>query len=750
MHSDAATAGTRPSAILHRAGAATVPQVRLYHPACSFYTALVIERKLSLKHSALLLYTAAACFLFTMSWRAATAQEPQKTAAESANKNPQKPESEKAAHPAQIALLETKVRFEANGDNRKEVHALVKINSELGVRQFAQLNFDFNRSFESVEIPIVHIIHSSGGTVDILPSAVTDHPNPAVVNAPAYQDVRVKSVRILGLQPGDTLEYRVIRTVSHHPLAPDFWVEHTFDPSGVVLRETYELDLPTSQENRPEVPRRSLNFYVNPATPITSAQKSVEADSPRMTYRWERTAPPDNSEHQELRENTEPDVSYSNFGNWDHLSVRLAEELTPGAVPLVSIRNSEESMRELQEKPIVSQAIQAKALELTTSARTDHEKLEAIYDFVSRKITTVGIPLGSTGFAPRSADDVLSTGYASAEDKFVLFAALTKSLKLHANAALTGYCDKNGVARPSVFSHLLIFVNDGQSKYWLDPSLEVAPFGIVSPVSQKCVFELNRFFYVMNSTGHEWQPFNRELPFQALQKVEVNASLADDGKLLAKVNYAMRGDNELVLRVAFHRTPKERWKEVAQLLSITDGFRGQVSSVNASDPYATKESFTVEYELDQPKFVDWLKKTIRIPALLPQLGLPDPPAKPASGRATAPINLGTPLEVETKMTLHLPPGIGASAPAGTSVERDYATYSSQYAVNGSTLTATRRIKFVLTEVPASRAADYNAFLRAVQSDEAQDFTLEPPSNGPKTNSAASNTATPPKPVAPKP
>ena len=73
----------------------------------------------------------------------------------------------KAAHPAQIELLETKVRFEANGDSRKEVHALVKINSELGVRQFAQLNFDFNRSFESVEIPMVHVTHASGGTADI-------------------------------------------------------------------------------------------------------------------------------------------------------------------------------------------------------------------------------------------------------------------------------------------------------------------------------------------------------------------------------------------------------------------------------------------------------------------------------------------------------------------------------------------------------------------------------------------------------
>src|SRR5262249_30687884 len=193
------------------------------------------------------------------------------------------------------------------------------------------------------------------------------------------------------------------------------------------------------------------------------------------------------------------------------------------------------------------------------------------------------------------------------------------------------------------------------------------------------------------------------------------------------------------------QSPKEKWKELAQLFSITDGFRGQVTNVDVSDPYATKEPFTVEYELEQPKFVDWAKKTVHIPALLPQLGLPDPPAKPASGSATAPIELGTPLEVETRMTLHLPAGVTASAPTGTSVERDYATYTSQYSVNGSTVTATRRIKFVLREVPAARAADYNAFLRAVQNDETQDFTLERhDSSAPKTNSPAPNAKAPPK------
>jgi hypothetical protein len=185
----------------------------------------------------------------------------------------------------------------------------------------------------------------------------------------------------------------------------------------------------------------------------------------------------------------------------------------------------------------------------------------------------------------------------------------------------------------------------------------------------------------------------------------------------------LRGDNELLLRVAFHQTPKERWKDVAGLLAISDGFRGQVTSVNVSDPLATKDPLTVEYEITQAKFVDWSKKPVRIPALLPQIGLPDPPPKPTAGEAAHAIELGTPLDVDTRMTLKLPAGTSVQAPAGTSVERDYATFSSKYGTTANTVTASRRVNFLLEEIPGNRALDYNAFVRAVQSDQAQTITL---------------------------
>jgi len=637
--------------------------------------------------------------------------------------------------PAQFELLETRYRFEASGDSRKELHARVQIHSELGVRQFARLNFDYNRAFESIDIPLVRITHPGGGTADILPSAITDNPNPAVVNAPAYQDVRVKSVRILGLAPGDQLEYRVVTSVTHHPLAPDFWLDHSFNRTGVVSEELFELDLPVSP---------TLEIRFNPDLP-PSTEQSGAGDSARKKYQWHLPAAVNDRASAKPAGNpsddSEPDVMVSTFSQWAMLSIRLDEMLTPGTKKAESTAASEEQKHEQSPRYSAGPELTAKALRLTKTAKTSREKLEALYEFVSQTISTIDLPLGSTGFVARRAEDVLASRSAIPEDKFVLFAALAAGLKLHAEASLTGYCEKSALPRPSVFKHLLISAHDGKKSFWVDPSLEVAPFGMISPIPQKCAFLLNRQFISLPSTGGEWQLVEREPPFAARQKVVVDASLAPDGKLSARVHYSLRGDNELLLRVAFHQAPKEKWKDLAQLLSLSDGFRGKVGSVTASNPSATRLPFTLDYEITMPKFADWSKKPVRIPALLPQIGLPDPPAKSPAVAASSPIELGTPLEVETHMTLRLPAGTTIETPTGTSVRRDYATFASQYSQKGSTITASRHIRFLLREVPAERAADYNAFLRAVLNDEAQDFTLDRPAASPSRSSTPNSPKT---------
>jgi hypothetical protein len=275
-----------------------------------------------------------------------------------------------------------------------------------------------------------------------------------------------------------------------------------------------------------------------------------------------------------------------------------------------------------------------------------------------------------------------------------------------------------GFPRPSAFDHLLAVVSLPGFVRWLDLSMGVAPFGVIPSR-----FRGQRALTIYLTTEEPWRSIPRTLPFQAIQKVNVAASLGSDGTLTAKVHYTMRGDNELLLRLAFHESPREKWKDVAQLLALSDGFRGNITSASASDPNATKHAFTVDYEITQPKFVDWSGKSVRLPALLPALGLPDLPEKSEGSSATSPIDLGTPLNVDTKLTLRLPPGVSAESPTGTAVERDYATFTSHYAAEGNMVFASRQINFLRRQIPATGTADYNAFLHAVQTDQAQLFTL---------------------------
>lgn len=623
--------------------------------------------------------------------------------------------------PAQIELLETRIRFETSGDYRKEVHLRARINSELGVRQFSQLKFDYDRAFQKVEFPLLRITHASGGTADILPSAITDNPNPAVAEAPAYQDVRVKSVRILGLAPSDILEYRVVTTVMRGAFAPGYFVTHDFADGTLVSQELFEIDLPAAKPMKPTT---------SPAASVYETETFGEGPAARLVYRWRREA------------SSEPQgASLKTVSAAKNSAAAAASPLPQSDIAVTSLVWTDVPValqKFFRNSNAPSPETKAKAEELTRSPMTPEEKLRALYDFVSKKTATVDLPLGATGYRLRDSAAILSSGYATSEEKAFVLSSMARAVGVPASPAflLPSTRSQSSPAVPTDLTNVLVVARLAKGPVWLDPSVEVAPFAMVaSSMRGKSALLL-----LPSSDTQLFEKVSNALPFAAMQRVNVDASLTAEGTLTAKVHYTLRGDNELLLRVAFHQSPREKWKEVAQLMSLSDGFRGKILSTSASDPYDTRHPFSVDYEITQPKFVDWSKKPVRIPALLPALGLPDAPGKPESGAPAAPIELGTPLNVDTKLTLRLPSGMSADSPTGTSVERDYAAFTSHYAAEGNVLFASRHINFIRREVPAARTVDYAAFLHAVQTDQAQLFTL-----GPSTPVASQTAASSPNP-----
>ena len=125
---------------------------------------------------------------------------------------------------------------------------------------------------------------------------------------------------------------------------------------------------------------------------------------------------------------------------------------------------------------------------------------------------------------------------------------------------------------------------------------------------------------------------------------------------------SMRGDTELVLRLAFHRTPQAQWKELGQTILSLDGIHGEVTAVKPADPLATHDPFELDIEFAQPNFLNWSAKRETTPLPLLAIGLPDPPAD-----AAKPIELGSPLNVTVKLKLDLPPIFAAQPPVASSV-----------------------------------------------------------------------------------
>ena len=151
-------------------------------------------------------------------------------------------------------------------------------------------------------------------------------------------------------------------------------------------------------------------------------------------------------------------MALTTFTSWNQLSARLAEKF--------------------ESTDQIAAEVMAKSADLTKGFSAPEEKIQAIYDFVSLKIATLALPMEATGFRARLPAEIVSSGYATEQDKMLLFTALIRAAKLPAIVALAGAPDnaESLLPRPSMFTHVLAWCGKDGPGFWLDPSVEVAPF----------------------------------------------------------------------------------------------------------------------------------------------------------------------------------------------------------------------------------------------------------------------------------
>ena len=634
------------------------------------------------------------CLICTLSLAALAAAQtktpPNTTSSKAAPSSPQTARKTPQANSREPFVIEryvTTVRFEADGTGERDLSARVRVQTDAGADGLKELIFGYRTPGEQVDVRYVRVRKSDGTVANAAADAVKDVPIALAKDAPAYSGAKEKHITVPALHPGDILEYEIATRLTV-PLAPhDFWFQQDFIDNAVVLDEQLKIDVPQSRT----VILAAPNF----------PHETTQAGG-RVIYIWKHTNPTAHTESDPTssealkRAAKLPDIQLTSFATWQDVA-RWYSSLEQGRTD-------------------APPEITAKAKQLIEGRATPIEKIQAIYDYVSKNIRYVDIPLGRDGYQPHSAAEVFANQYGDARDEHALLAAMLRAVGIPSSAALIPYVRKLDISVPSPaqLDHVITTAPNGSDLLWMDSTAGVAAFRLLtSPLRDKSAL------LVPAEGAGKIVTTPQDPPFLSTQRVTIDGKVSDLGKLTATVHYSLRGDTEFVMRRAFHTTPPDQWKQLGETILALDGVHGNVISVKPGDPTDTHAPFEIEIQFAQPNFLDWsaARARIALPMLTP--GMPDLPAK-----STQPIEIGSPLDVTTQLKLVLPAQFTARAPVASSVARDYAEFKSTYQFEDHTLTAARTLNFKMRELPASRESDYQQFTHSVAGDENQSLLVE--------------------------
>jgi tetratricopeptide (TPR) repeat protein len=582
-------------------------------------------------------------------------------------------------------------RFENDGTGTKRSETRVRIQSDAGIQTWGQLVLGYNAANERLDIVSVRVTKPDGTAVTASASAVQDLSSSVERIAPVYTDWREKHVTVPGLRPGDVLEYAATLTVVTPLATGQFWVEHDFAKSGIVLDEQLEIDVPAD---------RKLTVKTKPGIDSTIAERSG-----RRVYQWRASRlsndPEDDKKNglailKKMRTEM-PAVRMTTFIDWNAVGQWYGGLERSARAPTVEIRK--------------------KAAELTAGRATDLEKVQVLYEYVAGHFRYVSLSFGVGRYQPHAAADVLRNEYGDCKDKHTLLASLIESIGLKASAALVNsHVDVDpDFPSPSQFDHVITRTTVAGEEVWLDATAEVAPFRLLLPTLRK------KHALVVDDAQSGLRDTPPESPVKQSYAVQIDASLGESGTLSAHVRMAASGDVELLLRMAFRQTASSNWNALIASIASREGLGDKPTDWHVSDPASLREPFMIDFRVDKPNYVAWTKKQFDL-----ELPLADSIALARDDDESTPdpVELGPTRHLEYRLALKLPAGHTAHPPLRVAVDRDYARYRAEYRMEGLTFIAERTLDVRGPELPAERRGDHAAFRRVVSHDRDQKLALE--------------------------
>jgi tetratricopeptide (TPR) repeat protein len=590
-----------------------------------------------------------------------------------------------------IERKETTIRMNADGTGELDLHVVVRVQSEGAAQQFGVLAFGYASANESLEIKYVRVHKPDGTVVDTPPGSAIDMPGDISRQAPLYSDLKEKQLPVRSLSAGDTLEYEVDTTINKAEAPGQFWGTTHFTPPGsvVVLAEMFTLEVPTdkyvqvwSPNHKPTITEqngmRIYSWNVPQLIPAPKNDNDVSA----------KTIPNDPDEDSDGRKL--PSVAWTTFHTW------------------AEVGDWYRSLELMQSQP--TDAIHARAEELTKDAKTPEDQVRAIYQYVSTKTRYIGIDFGIGRYKPHLAAEILADQYGDCKDKDTLLEALLRAKGFSTAPALigAGIASVPEVPSPAVFNHVITTVDLPGGRIWLDSTPDAAPFRYLSSVLRD-----EKALMVPAGAPATLVSTPAKPPYAFAERFEATGTLDTKGKLTASMVATYHDDAEVSVRILARSVAPAQWDKASQYISAATGFGGTTSYTqfkNVNDPSAP---IVMTYDYTRDPFGDW--DDLRIVPLFPMLEFPRPNSDTATPKED--IRLGAPRTLSAVSTIHLPAGYQANLPDPIHVKTDFAIFDKTYSYENGDVIAKRDIAVLKSKIPKADWKSYQTFIKNINLDD---------------------------------
>jgi transglutaminase-like putative cysteine protease len=351
------------------------------------------------------------------------------------------------APPISVERIAGRYIVNVDGSFRHISEQTLRIETPQAIDSMGTQRVSYSSSRETIESVEAWTIQPDGTKIIVPPESIRTQDEDSGDGNSKFSDTKDKVIIFPQVHVGSRLYWKY-ESIVHTPLfAGQFFQDWTFSP--LVREDHWEVDITLPAGKALYVEKRGVDGGLE--------SRTADADHYRFTHQQLASIPPDEAAVSEddyadlLRVSTLPDV------------LAVARLYQANAAP----------------KAVVTDRIRALAQKLTIGLRGEREKARALYDWVSKNIRYVAVHLGSGGYVPHSADEVLANEYGDCKDHVVLLEALLAAAGIDSTPALINF--DSSYTLPKVgsfaFNHVITYLPS--LDLYVDSTAQFAPFGIL-------------------------------------------------------------------------------------------------------------------------------------------------------------------------------------------------------------------------------------------------------------------------------